>query len=279
MQPHPDTGITSHRYRFQTLLLISSAQTISTHEEHHVKRSMLAAATLLLATAVQAEERMFFERPIFMTNKVPESIPCERRSGLISECAVVLPAKYPAKVVNADGSGLKIEQVDTFAQILCTFGTCFDEMTQAPAGEVSRPYGAAENMASRWYVNAGMYLHQDATGKVTAWKQGFGPLGDKYPPYAIYTEPNPESIAARGSADDEVVKLNNPEDQTYSNAEVWPVWCQDGKSTCDVAGQVKDKEVLFKEMPTASWGYCQGDFCYGDTSLTDVIGLNPAIHN
>ena len=29
----------------------------------------------------------------------------------------------------------------------------------------------------------------------------------------------------------------------------------------------------------ASWGYCQGDFCYGDESLTDVIGLNPSIHN
>lgn len=242
-------------------------------------KTIMLAATLLLATVVQAEERMFFERPIFMTNKVPESIPCERRSGLVSECAVVIPAKYPAKVVNADGSGLKIEQVDTFAQILCTFGTCFDEKTQAPAGEVSRPYGAAENMASRWYVNAGMYLYQDASGKVTAWKRGLGPHGDKYPPYAIYTEADTANITARASTSDEVVKLNNPENHTYSNAEVWPVWCEPGKSTCDVAGEAKDKEALFKEMPLASWGYCQGDFCYGDVSLTDVIGLNPSIHD
>ena len=243
-----------------------------------MKRIMIAV-TLLLTATVQAEERMFYERPIFMTDKVPESISCERRTGLISECAVVIPAKYPAKMVNANGSGLKIVQVDTFAQIFCTFGTCFDEKTQAPAGDVSRPYGAEENMASRWYVNEGMYLYQDDSGKVTAWKRGFGPKSDKYPPYAIYTESNSANITARESASNEVVKLNHPENQTYSNADVWPVWCETGKSTCSLAGKEQNREQLFKKIPVATWGYCQGDFCYGDESLTEAIGLNPAQHN
>jgi hypothetical protein len=77
----------------------------------------------------------------------------------------------------------------------------------------------------------------------------------------------------------QIVKLNHPENQTYSTAEVWSVWCEAGKVTCDVAGKAKDKAKLFKEMPIASWGYCQGDFCYGDESLTEVIGLNPARQN
>ena len=243
-----------------------------------MKRIMLAAA-LLLATAVQAEETMFYERPAFMAETMPQKIECTMSNPEMGHCLGTYgkPNVVSVKVSTPQGQNVRVARVSAVQQILCQGGMCANTDTQAPAGDVVVKSAFMGN--GTFFIVENYYLFQEENGAVNAYKRGFGPQGDKYPPYAIYTEPNPASITARDSAADEVVKLNNPENQTYGNAEVWPVWCEAGKSTCNVAGQAKDKDALFKEMPMASWGYCQGDFCYGDESLTDVIGLNPAIHN
>ncbi len=243
-----------------------------------MKRIMLAAA-LLLATAVQAEETMFYERPAFLAESMPLKIACRDTQPYFLTCYgdIKMPGLVKAKVVNTSGGNLHVQQVQSTYVATCSDGMCVNQNNQTPVGDVDFPQLKGHGIIVE--VFEGYYLAKDEKGYLAAFKRGFGPQGDKYPPYAIYTEPNPASITARDSAADEVVKLNNPENQTYGNAEVWPVWCEAGKSTCNVAGQAKDKDALFKEMPMASWGYCQGDFCYGDESLTDVIGLNPAIHN
>ncbi len=63
--------------------------------------------------------------------------------------------------------------------------------------------------------------------------------------------------------------------QSYSNAEVWPAYCEPDSTTCTLAGKDITLEALAKEMPVSTWGYCGGVFCYGDRSESDVIGLNP----
>lgn len=80
----------------------------------------------------------------------------------------------------------------------------------------------------------------------------------------------------------EVIELNNPDTHTYSNAQVWNVYCEWGGTTCELAGKVIPKKELPKHIPRAEWGYCLGDFCYGGRVGTDdvydVIGLNPSVH-
>ncbi len=63
--------------------------------------------------------------------------------------------------------------------------------------------------------------------------------------------------------------------QSYSNAEVWPAYCEPDSTACTLAGKPTTLDALAKQMPVATWGYCGGVFCYGDRSESDVIGLNP----
>lgn len=242
-------------------------------------KKIMVALTLLLTTAAHAEEIVFYERPIFMTEDMPLKLECKHTGGFSFTCFEnqALPRTAKVKVVDSNGRNLRVHTVPVSYIATCSEGICVNQRDQTPVGDVDFDILNGNTL----YAQAieGYYLDKNEKGHLVAYKRGFGPKADKYPPYAIYSEFGSTNIAPQSGASDEVVKLNHPENQTYSNAEVWPVWCETGKSTCDIAGQAKDKKQLFKEIPVASWGYCQGDFCYGDESLSDVIGLNPAPHN
>lgn len=81
-------------------------------------------------------------------------------------------------------------------------------------------------------------------------------------------------LAATGPTVTDTTVFIGPE-QDYSNAEVWPVYCEPNSTACTLSGQPKSIEQLAQQMPIATWGYCGGFFCYGDRSESDVIGLNP----
>lgn len=244
-----------------------------------MKRIMVTAA-LLLTTTIQAEELSYYERPSFMAESMPLKIDCVMKTNHYGTCL----GKYQAsesvvvKVSTKNGQNVRVTNVNPLIPVSCQQSICSNDRTGEPIGEVDMSK-LAPSYVINWTMIDGYYLIHDPKTGVWAYKRGFGPKGDKYPPYAIYTESHSANLTTGKTASSEVVKLNHPENQTYSNAEVWPVWCEAGKSNCDVAGQAKDKQKLFKEIPIASWGYCQGDFCYGDESLTDIIGLNPALHN
>lgn len=243
-----------------------------------MKRFMIAA-TLLLTTAVHAEELMYYERPAFMAETMPLKIECKFARAYTFTCfeKYELPGMVNAKVVNTSGGNLRVKQVPTTYVATCAQGMCVSQRDQSPVGDVDFAVLKGHSFIAQTFD--GYYLDKDDKEHLVAYKRGSGPKAEKYPPYAIYTEASSTNINAKTVATPQMVKLNHPENQTYSTAEVWSVWCEAGKVTCDVAGKAKDKAKLFKEMPVASWGYCQGDFCYGDESLTEVIGLNPAQHN
>lgn len=71
-----------------------------------------------------------------------------------------------------------------------------------------------------------------------------------------------------------VTRLGVP--QLYSDSQVWPVWCE-ADNRCTQNGEPVSLNQLIRTMPVASWGWCRGNFCYGDERLSDVIGLNPKL--
>jgi len=85
-------------------------------------------------------------------------------------------------------------------------------------------------------------------------------------------------IWSQAKADDTittpVTRLGVP--QQYSDSQVWPVWCE-ADNRCTQNGEPISLNQLIRSMPVASWGWCRGNFCYGDERLSDVIGLNPKL--
>lgn len=241
---------------------------------------IMIAVTLLLTSAAYAEGLSYYERPSFMAESMPLKIDCVMKTNHYGNCLgnYQAPESVVVKVSDSNGQNVRVTNVNPLIPVSCQQSICSNDRTGEPVGEVDMSK-LAPSYVINWTMIDGYYLIHDPKTGVWAYKRGFGPKGDKYPQYAIYTESGSAKIAPQSGASGAIVKLNHPESQTYSNAEIWPVWCATGKSTCDVAGQTKDKKQLFKEMPVASWGYCQGDFCYGDDALSDVIGLNPARNN
>jgi hypothetical protein len=61
----------------------------------------------------------------------------------------------------------------------------------------------------------------------------------------------------------------------YSEADVFKVWCVKKAPTCTYGDRQVTRSELALIMPRAKWGYCRKEFCYGDSHMSDVIGLNP----
>lgn len=84
------------------------------------------------------------------------------------------------------------------------------------------------------------------------------------------------AAAANGpKVTDHLIIVGDVKNNTYSNAETWPVFCEPDGKVCNLGGKSVGLSYLSKKMPVATWGYCSGLFCYGNEAQSDVLGLNP----
>ncbi len=224
-----------------------------------MKRIMLAAF-LLLATAAQAEEMMFYERPAFMADSMPLKIDCVATSPRSLKCTgdYKAPAFVPVKVVDSSGHNLRVERANPLFTGTCMGGMCSDDRNKAPIGDVILN-DTSDLMPVRFVLIDGYYIFHDPKNPqsgVWAYKRGFGPLADKYPPYAIFTE----SVQRMSS---------NTDSNTFD------VWCSPQSDTCDFNGKQVARQELAKLMPKKSSEWCDMEFCYATESFEGVIGINP----
>ncbi|QRY76908.1 hypothetical protein JVX91_14900 [Pseudomonas sp. PDNC002] len=221
-----------------------------------MKRIMLAA-TLLLATAVQAEEMMFYERPSFMAESMPLKIDCSMSTEHYGRCLAdyKAPASVVVKVTDQSGQRVQVKEVNPLITVTCRQSICANDRTGEPVGEVDMS-ALDPSYTISWTMIDGYYLVHDPKTGVWAYKRGFGPKADKYPPYAIFTEP--------------VQKMSsNTDSNTYD------VTCLPNSDTCDFKGQQVTRQELVKLIPKKNSQWCDNEFCYATEFFEGVIGINP----
>lgn len=222
-----------------------------------MKRIMLAAA-LLLATAVQAEEMMFYERPAFMAETMPQKIDCVATSPRDFKCTgdYKAPAYVPVKVSDSNGQNIKVQQINPLFTVTCMGGMCSDDRTKAPIGDVIMN-DPNDLMPIGVIMIDGYYLYNDNKTGLWAYKRGFGPKADQYPPYAIFKEP--------------VQKMSS-----NTRSDTYDVWCSPQLDTCDLNGKQVNRSELSKLIPKVTSEWCDNEFCYATEFFEGVVGINPA---
>lgn len=217
---------------------------------------ILLAVLSVFSITASAAELMFYERPAFMADTMPVKINCNQPASFVVNCKgdYKAPAFIMAKSIMSDGSNLQVVRIDPIVHVTCQNGMCAQNDNRAPVGELLVP--ADVYSVYRVEMIRGYYLHHDAKSGVWAYKRGFGPLADKYPPYAIYTEPTQYM-------------------STVTDDNVYDVTCMPDSDTCDYQGNQVGRRELKNYIPTKTSEWCDNEFCYSNSSYDGVIGINP----
>ncbi len=221
-----------------------------------MKRITLVLLSMLVCLSASAEELMFYERPAFMADSMPLKIECKFVRAYTFTCFEnhELPAVVNAKVVNTLGGNLRVQQVPTTYIASCGQGMCVSQRDQTPVGDVDFAVLKGHSFIAQTFD--GYYLDKDDKEHLVAYKRGFGPKADKYPPYAIFTEPTQRM-------------------STNTRTDTFDVWCSPQSDTCDFNGKQVARQELSKLIPKKSTEWCDMEFCYATEYFDGVVGINP----
>lgn len=221
-------------------------------------KMLLCVAFAIFGLNAHAAELMFYERPVFMAETMPLSIKCKYIGPYSYTCFEdhVLPAMVNVKVVNkTDGGSLRVIKTATTYMATCSQGMCVSHYNQAPVGDVD--FASLEGHAFTAQTFDGYYLDKDDSEHLVAYKRGFGPKADQYPPYAILKEP--------------VQKMSS-----NTRTDTYDVWCSPQSDTCDFNGKQVPREELSSVIPKRTSEWCDNEFCYATEFFDGVIGINPS---
>ncbi|MNQ80885.1 hypothetical protein D3C85_958830 [compost metagenome] len=219
-------------------------------------KKIIAAVAFLLTTVVHAEEMVFYERPSFMAESMPLKIECKFVQAYTFTCfeKYELPGMVNAKVVNTSGGNLRVHQVPTTYVASCSQGMCVSQRDQTPVGDVD--FAALQGHSFIAQTFDGYYLDKDDKEHLVAYKRGFGPKADQYPPYAIFKEP--------------VQRMSS-----NTSKDTYDVICLPNSDTCRFKDQQVDRSELSKLIPKKSSKWCDTEFCYATEFFEGVVGINP----
>ena len=219
---------------------------------------LLWVATALLSLTAQAKEFAFYERPPFMANDMPKKIDCVLKSEHYGNClgGYNASATVPVKVSNVNGTEIHVRYVNPLVSVSCQQNVCVNETNQTPVGNLVMDTLPTTHVIN-WTMIDGYYIYHDTQKGVFAYKRGFGPLADKYPPYQIVTEP--------------VQEMSTLVDKTGT----FDVVCLPQSDTCRFENRTITRDELAKFIPEKTSDWCDQIFCYANEYGEGVVGLNP----
>jgi hypothetical protein len=220
-------------------------------------KALLCVAGTLLGSSAFADVA-FYERPPFMAESMPRVISCVLQSSHYGNCqgGYTAPADMQVKVANPDGSDIRARTINPLVTVFCKQGICSESISHQVVGSLRMDNLPADHMI-RWTMIDGYYLYHDADKGVFAYKRGFGPLADKYPPYQIITEP--------------VQRMSTLVDTTGT----YDVVCLPASDDCKYNGNIVSRDELSKLIPKKGSDWCDNEFCYSNEYGEGVVGLNP----
>ncbi|ARV77449.1 hypothetical protein FDI21_gp262 [Pseudomonas phage Noxifer] len=213
---------------------------------------LLLAAVSLFGAAAHAEVT-FYDRPAFMAEDMPRVIKCQRQSTHYGNClgGYMAPASMVVNVSRPDGTDRHTRTINPLVTVFCDQNVCKESTTAQVVGRFP-----TQNRV-RWTMIEGYYLYRDPVEGDLAYKRGWGPQADQYPPYQIATEP--------------VQHMSTLVD--YSGT--YQVYCQAQDDLCDFNGRKVNRADLPKLMPKKTSEWCDQFFCYKNEYGEGVVGLNP----
>jgi hypothetical protein len=222
---------------------------------NRIKALLCIAGTLFGVSAFA--DVAFYERPPFMAESMPRKIDCVLQSSHYGQClgGYTAPSSMHVKIANPDGSDVHVTTINPLVTVDCQQGICSETTSHRPVGDLKMVHLPPEYII-RWTMVDGYYLYHDDSG-VAAYKRGFGPLADKYPPYQIITEP--------------VQRMQTLTDTTGT----YDVVCLPASDTCTYKGKVVDRAALSQLIPKKRSDWCDQEFCYANKFGEGVVGLNP----
>lgn len=214
---------------------------------------LLLGVAVLLFTASSHAEVAFYDRPAFMAESMPKAIKCQRQSTHYGNClgGYNAPASMVVTVSRPDGTDKHQRTINPLVTVYCDQNVCKEATTDTVVGQFR-----TRNRV-RWTMIDGYYIHRDPVEGDVAYKRGWGPEADRYPPYQIATEP--------------VQRMSTLVD--YSDT--YEVYCQAEEDKCDFQGRKVDRSELPKLIPKKASDWCDQFFCYKNEYGEGVVGLNP----
>ena len=216
-----------------------------------LRLAVLAVMSLVVASANAA--LTFYDRAAFMADAMPRVIKCKRLSTHYGNClgGYNAPAKMVVNVSRPDGTDRHQRTINPLVTVYCDDGVCKESVTGTEVGRFP-----TRNRV-HWTMIEGYYLYRDAVEGDLAYKRGWGPMADHYPPYVIVTEPvQPMSTLVDYSG-------------TYE------VFCPVDSDQCTLGGRSVERTELPKLLPKKSTAWCDQFFCYKNEYGEGVVGLNP----
>lgn len=219
---------------------------------------LLWVGVSLLSLSASAAEFAFYERPPFMAESMPKKIDCVLKSDHYGNClgGYNAPATVPVKVSTTEGREIHVRNVNPLVTVSCQQSVCANDFNNSPVGDLQMGHLPATHIIN-WTMIDGYYIYHDPKAGVFAYKRGFGPLADKYPPYQIVTEP--------------VQRMSTLVDTKGT----YDVVCLPQSDDCKFEGKVVSRDELAKLLPEKSSEWCDQVFCYSNEFAEGVVGLNP----
>jgi hypothetical protein len=219
---------------------------------------LLWVAASLISLTAHAKEYAFYERPSFMAESMPKKINCILKSEYYGTCLgdYTSTADVPVKISTGEGTPVQVKYVNPLVSVSCQQGVCVNDFNDTPVGDLHMEHLPA-SYTINWTIIDGYYIYHDTQKGVFAYKRGFGPLADKYPPYQIITEP--------------VQRMSTLVDTTGT----YDVVCLPQSDDCRFGDRRIPRSDLSKYIPKKSSEWCDQVFCYSNEFAEGVVGLNP----